>query len=158
MTTLSKAFWATLILMSLPWRALADDATTLRMGGDFTHCKNETAIYSAGFEEFDRHGFGHKFELGAWTDTKEDHRFSPFGSVLLGKRFGDYEGFNLTGFAGIAIIGYTDAALGGIFEFTEEAIVGYKNVGVGYKHISNAGTASPNQGRDYISLTVAFPI
>jgi len=136
--------------------ASADEATTLRMGGDFTHYKNKSAIYSVGFEDFDRDNFGTKLEVGAYTDSDPGHVGAPFGSVLLGKRFGSYEGLNATGFMGCAIIGSTDQVLGSLFEFTEEAIVGYKNVGLGYKHVSNAGLASPNHGRDYVSLTVAF--
>lgn len=147
-----------LILLALvPVRALSDDAITARMGADFTHYKNETAIYSAALESFNRSNVGTKFEFGGWTDTGANRCQSPFGSVLVGKRFGYYDGFNLTGFAGIAIIGNTDSALSTNFEFTEEVVAGYNVVGVGYKHISNAGIKTPNNGRDYISLTFAFP-
>lgn len=158
MKTWNSIFWLTLLFAVIPWKALADDAVTLRMGADFTHYKNETAIYSLGSESFDRDGFGCKLEGGFWTAIDPSHRASPFGSVLGGKRFGDYNGFNLTGFFGVVVLGHTDGALGGNAAFTEEAVLGYKTVSLGYKHISNAGLFPPNHGRDYISLTLAFPL
>jgi len=145
-------------ILSFPLQSLADERAVLRMGADFTHYKNRTSIYSLGWEDFNSLGLGHKFELGGWTDETGGRCSSPYGSILLGKELGTSEGLNLTGFVGLSIIGYTDAALSSPFEFTEEAAVGYQNVGIGYKHFSNAGLSEPNHGRDYIFLNLRFPI
>lgn len=146
------------VLSLFPFRALADGATVLRMGADMTHYANQTSIYSLGYEEVARDGFGHKIEAGFWTDTGSDRKGSPFGSLVGLKRFGDYEGVNVTGVFGIMIVGYPDAALASAFEFTEEIAIGFKDVSIGYKHISNAGLKEPNHGRDYIFLNLALPL
>lgn len=144
------------ILALWPLNVLADQAMTFRAGGDFTHYKNETAIYTLGLEDFNRDGFGVKGEVGAWTDIGEGRRSSPYVAGKVAKRFGDYQGVNFTGFFGVSIVGYPDSALSSPFEFTEELILGYKFVGCGYTHFSNAGLSKPNIGRDYQSCTVVF--
>jgi hypothetical protein len=157
MKTLINALILGLILAVTPFKAVATDAFSLRMGTDLTHYKDQTSIYSLGYETFDRHGWGAKIEGGGWTDIADDRRCSPFGAVLVGKQFGDYRGLNLTGLVGAGIIGAPDAALSTTFQFTEEVTVGYDVVGLGFKHFSNAGIKEPNQGRDYFFVNLAFP-
>lgn len=157
MNRLISALIAALLVLA-PMKASAEYATTFRAGADLTHYKNQTSIFSLGIENFDKEdGLGYKLELGAWTDIDQGRYSSPFASALLGKRFGNYDTFNATALLGIAVIGYPDSVLSTPFEFTEEVILGYKCVGIGFKHFSNAGIKEPNHGREYVSLTIAFP-
>lgn len=154
--TLSKFLILAAVLALLPLRSLADTTTTVRSGVDLTHYKNQTSIYSIGVQDLNRDGFGWKLEAGAWTDSGQDRKGSFFTSAMGAKRFGDLDGFNLTGLFGIIVASNADGALGSPLAFTEEAILGYRAVGIGYKHISNAGLWVPNHGRDYLSVTVSF--
>ncbi len=157
MTLMTEILFATLALSVLPFPGAPGDSTTLRMGTDLTHYANETSMYSVGFQHFEANGLGYKLDAGGWTESASDRKSAPFGSVLVGKRFGSVNGINMTNLIGVAVIGIPDSALSTTFQFTEEAAVGYKAVGLGYKHFSNAGIKEPNHGRDYIYLNFAFP-
>lgn len=71
--------------------------------------------------------------------------------VLLDVRF----------FSGIGFITKTDQALGGHFQFFQQASVGIQDsgasLGLNVTHISNAGIVRPNRGRNFVTLHIAFP-
>lgn len=58
---------------------------------------------------------------------------------------------------GMGLLTKKGKRLGGNFQFTEEVELGYKRVGIGYKHISNAGIKKPNLGRDFIQMSINIP-
>lgn len=59
----------------------------------------------------------------------------------------------LIGAGGVSL---TDHKLSSHFEFSEEIEVGYKRVGIGFMHVSNAGLSNPNSGRDFLLLNFKF--
>jgi hypothetical protein len=63
---------------------------------------------------------------------------------------------------GPALMTGTDDRLSSLFEFNDDLEFGIKGksgaeVGVNYKHLSNAGLVGPNLGRDFLMLKVQLP-
>ena len=54
--------------------------------------------------------------------------------------------------------------LSGNFQFSEDVGVGFRDknnntsIGLGFKHISNAGIVAPNNGRDLLNLEIRLPL
>lgn len=136
--------------------ALAQDVVSFRTGFGPTTAR-KSALYSMAWEEKAFDDIFYKIDAGFWTDAESGHSSAPFVGPLLGYRFGTYRGFNVVPAVGFLVMGYPDALLGSPFNFTEEFTVGYTGLGIGWKHISNAGFSSPNAGRDYIFLNFAIP-
>jgi hypothetical protein len=135
----------------------AHDGLLFKTGLGVFHSQN-SATYAIGYYDTFNDNFLYKLDLGTWTDQRENRLSSPFSSFSLGGIVGNYRGVNASLSAGILILGYPDGTLGSPFSFTEELIIGYQCVGVGYKHISNAGLAEPNFGRDYMFLNFSLPL
>lgn len=153
-----KKIMSVIVLLGYCGVANAYENIVYRMGFGLSNTK-DSALYSLGYERNFKHSiFQYKFDVGAWTTTRPGRASSPYGAFLLGPKFGDDTGFNLRTMAGISIIGLTDEMLGSNFQFTEEAIISYQTVGIGYKHVSNAGIVKPNLGRDYLYIHFTFPL
>lgn len=157
MKTLIKAAILVIVSVFIPTQVLAGESVALRMGADLTHHKTST-IYSLSWQNTFGSDFIYRGEVGGWTEDNPNHQGSPFGFVLLGKRFGDFQGLNATILMGTGFIGHTDIVLSSRLEFTEEVAIGYRLWSVGYKHISNAGLGDHNAGRDYIFMNFTIPL
>lgn len=157
MNFIKKLLMALALLISCSSALADEDTVTFRMGQGVTNtCKS--ALYSVGFEKDFKDSITYRLDFGAWTDVGLNRRGAPFSSVLIGKRAGEYTSLNFTAMVGILIMGSPDSALALPFNFTEEVALGYQQVSVGYKHVSNAGIKEPNLGRDYVFLNLTFPL
>jgi hypothetical protein len=105
-----------------------------------------------------------QIEGGGWTDSKEKYgrKEAFFGATSLGVdvKCGLIFAQSLWG---VGAISQRDSLLGSYFNFTHDLIVGVydkedRRVGLGWKHLSNAGIFKPNIGRDFINLTLTVPI
>lgn len=102
-----------------------------------------------------------QYELGAWIDTASGRNPSGFGSYSVGvaPQFGV---FYVHALWGAGLITTTDELLGGHFQFFHDLGFGLKDdrgvaVGIQYKHISSAGLAMPNYGRDFLLIRMSLP-
>jgi hypothetical protein len=64
--------------------------------------------------------------------------------------------FWFEGFTGFGALSKSDDRLGGHFQFSEIATLGYRGVGVSYQHISSAGIYKVNTGRGFILVNYKF--
>lgn len=99
-------------------------------------------------------GFADAYEVGGYTDSRDDHKAAAMVKAQLGVRPGMEEGLFGKAFVGPCLISVRDKALGGYFQFCEDVGVGIRDqqtfIDVDYQHISSAGLESPNMGRDNI--------
>lgn len=108
--------------------------------------------------------FIRQYELGAWFDSKNS--IGRKNSALVGASIGIHvnaEIFYGQALIGPSVISHTDLLLGGHFQFNNDVSVGLRDpdnkatVGLNYKHVSSAGLAKPNQGRDFIMFRIGIP-
>lgn len=135
----------------------ADDGVAIRTGFGTT-TETRSALYSFTLERTIEEESFYKLDFGFWTDNQPGHSSAPFMGPVIGYHFLHPSGISLTPVFGILVMGNPDAVLGAPFNFTEELAIGYHTVSIGWKHISNAGTSSPNMGRDYLFLNLTTPI
>ena len=85
--------------------------------------------------------------------------FSQFGTTI-----NPNEGIFINTYVGPGIITSTGSKLSGLLQFSINVGFGFKDpltkneIGINWKHISNAGLSRPNRGRDLILLSVGFSI
>lgn len=128
-----------------------------RAGAGFTN-NVQSGIFGVGRDAYLGDNWFYRSDLGFWTDSAPRHRGSIYAGFLFGKRVGDLRDWHLDLSAGPMFIGSTDENLGSAFQITQELWVGYQNLSVGIKHISNAGIVLPNRSRDYIMIQWTVPI
>jgi len=144
------------LLYSTPSTA-NETVLTLSAGQGFTN-NLDSGFFNAGVETYFQKHYTHKLEAGFWSDNQKGHSGAFYGSLLLGRRLGDYTGLNATFMVGVVVMTAPDALLSTPFQFTEEVNVGYKQWQFGIKHFSNAGIELPNVGRDYLYLRYLVPL
>ncbi len=100
--------------------------------------------------------------VGGWIDNSGNGRSS---SAFVGVQLGfevDNKGIVGSVFTGPALITQTDSYLGGNFQFYNSLNLGFRDtnsnyIGIMYRHLSSAGIASPNVGRDVLGLELKWP-
>lgn len=103
--------------------------------------------------------FVYQFEGGFWIDSSggEGRKSSLFGSSTAGMRI-DGLPFTLSSLHGIGLVSHPDSMLGSVPQFFHDVCLGLlddfnnANIGMCYKHISNAGIWQPNVGRDFLTI------
>lgn len=100
-------------------------------------------------------------ELTFYVDRRPGARMSLLNTTQMGARVGLAERLDFRLFTGAGLISHPDQYNGGRFQFVHEARLdfsGTNDTGIylGVKHISNAGIAQPNFGRDHITFGVRF--
>lgn len=155
--SLWKIFLVPSMILFLTINVLAEENIAFRLGTGFTTNK-ASALFVGEYEEVFSDGFQYLFQLGTWTDSEPRHKSSFLGSFLVGKRLGNYKGFNGSVLAGVLFMFQPDSLLSTPFEFTESITVGYQKFGVGYQHVSNAGLKEPNIGRDHLFFRFVVPL
>lgn len=125
----------------------------MNVRGGLGHNKSaDTAFYSVAFDEYwSKHGFK-RLELGGWSPQNQGQVSAFYGGAGIGAREGTRDGFNMLVYLGVLAVSRGDTLLSAPFNFTQEFAVGYDRLSIGIKHISNAGIAQPNIGRDFIFL------
>ena len=119
----------------------------LSMGQGLHHVPR-SGFYSLGIRTPVDQYYSWRLDTGFWSD--QDNKSSFFTSVLLGREIGAPQGLNGSLYVGIMFHTQPDNVLSTPFQFTEEINLMYRNIGLGFKHISNAGIKRPNKGRDYL--------
>lgn len=87
---------------------------------------------------------------------------SGFGSFSVGWGV-NFRHFYGGAYTGIGFITHPDHKLGSHFQFFQDLELGVRDsqgrtFGLFFKHISNAGLAQPNIGRDYLGFSVGIPL
>jgi len=107
--------------------------------------------------------FRTKYDLGVWADRRGDvgRKSSIFGTYSVGAR-AEALLFYAECFWGIGALSGPDTMLGSWWSFNQDlsfGLIGVNDVTIGlnYKHMSNAGLASPNKGRDFFVIKAAIP-
>lgn len=103
------------------------------------------------------YGVHDAMELGGYVDNRGGGaKGSVVAKYQLGVNPGAEEGLYAKGYLGPCLISSKDTVLGGRFQFATDLGIGvrdsYSFVGLGYGHISSAGIASPNKGRDFVYM------
>lgn len=102
-----------------------------------------------------------KTEFGLWTDKMKNHSGSGYGAYSLGIKVIP-NSFYLEAYLGGAFVTHTDKLLSTHFEFMHDLGFGLqdgrKSIGLNFKHLSNAGIKKPNIGRNFVQLSVKFPL
>lgn len=129
----------------------------LRGGADIIHAKN-AANYSFGIDRFISDSWFLRLDTGFWLDSQLNHSNALYTSILIGGRLGDLTGWHASFAMGPMVQSGTDAILGSAIQWTEDVLIGYQNVSVGVKHISNAGIIMPNMGRNQVLIQYTIPI
>lgn len=88
--------------------------------------------------------------IGYYTPPGSWYLFRVYG---LQKRFSDFQARIM---AGMGAVTKSGPRITSGLQFTEEISLKYKNFGLSYKHISNAGLKKPNLGRDYLLFSLGF--
>ena len=101
--------------------------------------------------------FDYQLELGL---LQHPQGISVFGGPSIGLSIVQ-TGYYAKVFTGPSILSPTDDRLGTTLEISSDLEIGVRDergvsMGIGYKHISNAGTGGVNLGRDFIYFKVGF--
>jgi len=102
-------------------------------------------------------------EVGGYVDNGGGGRSGAgIVKVQFGVKPGQHSGLYGFGFVGPCVITATDTQLSTHTQFATDIGLGVRDMdtfmSVGYSHISNAGIALPNKGRDYLLFSVGVSI
>jgi len=118
-------------------------------------------ILSVGVQEDLLTVFKVRWITGGWLDRSNDRSSSGYVFGQMGAEIDS--GSVLTSvFIGPGLITEKDDLLGGNIEFLSSLNIGLQDknrnyLGVGYRHVSNAGLYEPNIGRDFVVLEFMCP-
>lgn len=132
----------------------------LKFGGMLnTPALNQNKLLSIGYQAPLGRIFDYQLEVGTFNDNINDFK-TVYGGPSLGLTTGG-DNFYVKVFSGPVFVSYTDQHLSTPVEFNTDFEIGIKdgrgvNIGIGYKHMSNAGIVGPNIGRDFIYLKIGF--
>ena len=121
----------------------------------------ETKMLTLSFQEDLWGPLKQRGTLGGWIDNAGGGKT---GSALAAAQIGweiERNGIVASVFSGPCLLSETDILLGGHFQFMDDLHLGIRDVsgyyiGVIYRHISSAGIATPNIGRDIVGLEFRF--
>lgn len=121
---------------------------------------SETKELNVGLQENLWNPFKLRGSIGGWLDSFNNRSSSLFYSGQLGYEVNN-NGFLAGVFSGPCVITNTDGLLGGNLQFMSDFHLGIQDVennyfGLMYRHISSAGLATPNIGRDFMGLEFRF--
>lgn len=152
-----KYLYATIaFLLALSPSALADDFSVRGGPALMSGQPTGTAKYF-GLRNETPESIAIAYELGAYVDNGgQGRRSAVVGKVQLGVKPGPETGLYGKAFIGPCVISATDVLLGGHGQFCTDVGIGVRDretfMGLGYMHISSAGLAKPNKGRDFVVL------
>lgn len=120
-----------------------------------------TKIMGVRREERLMDGLSTAFELGGYVDNSgHGRKGAALGKAQLGVTPGMEKGIYGFGFLGPCIITAKDKLLGGYGQFCTDIGFGIRDkesfMTVGYSHISSAGLAMPNAGRDFLLFSAGI--
>jgi hypothetical protein len=153
-----------LIILFLSLNALADGEKLMRLqlGMDNSPSLPDVKALSLGYSNSLTYIFDYKIEGGLFTDLTQSQGIIGFGGPSLGLSSKTKSGFYSKIYFGPAFITQTDTRLGGLFEFQTDIEIGLSDyrgidIGISYKHISDAGITPLNLGRDFLGITLGIP-
>ena len=154
-------------LMLISHYAIAQDQTPdqpstyyLKFGGMLNEpVLTQNKLLAVGYQAPLGKLFDYQLEVGTFNDNISDFK-TVYGGPSLGLSVGGDSAY-VKAFCGPVFVSYTDQHLSTPIEFNTDFEIGIKdrrgvNIGVGYKHMSNAGTVGPNIGRDFVYIKVGF--
>jgi hypothetical protein len=101
--------------------------------------------------------FMYQLEMGGYRDTNQVQGAVGLVSASIGVNTISTSGVYMKVFFGPCFNTQGDSRISGNFQFNNDIELGIKginsfSIGLDFKHISNAGLLSPNQGRDFLML------
>lgn len=162
-----------LLALLVPSLSFADDGLPTGEGSFFKYglglktkdqeSISEVKMFSIGRQSPLLYILDQKWEVGMWSDQHGDGRKSSgFGGWSMGvePKIGT---FYVHSFWGVIGITTTDSMLGSNLQFMQDLGMGVRDargvgIGVGYKHISDAGIKMPNKGRDFFFAQLQIPL
>lgn len=150
-----------LLLLALP--VYAQDGSMLKLGPSLNGNTLVSAkFFSLGYQSTFVSVFDYQYEGGFFIDNQgEGRKSAAFANAALGLSI-IKETLYTRFFFGPALISDTDTRLSTHYQFNTDAEIGIRDerdvaMGIGYKHMSNAGIKLPNAGRDFIFIKLAIP-
>jgi hypothetical protein len=154
-----KFFFPLLFILLLTASYSKADEIYLKYG--ISPKRAEVKIASLGYRDDFFWLLSYQMELGYFKDPSDSARSSGYAASGLGVEIDSY----LYGsfYFGPALISCPDNLLAGNLQFNTDLTIGLKDkrglkLGVGYKHLSNAGIKEPNIGREFVYMGLTFPI
>lgn len=154
-----------LLLLFFPSAVLADNMYFNYGIGIVESAKNyagEVKTFGLGVNREIWNGLFYQAEAGVWADSQGNGRLSSgYANLNFGLEVNPgYLIFRSSW--GLAGITHPDSYLGSHLNFSQDLFIGVKDhhdnmLGIDYRHMSNAGLASPNVGRDFITIQVGIP-
>ena len=142
-----------------------DDQVIVDGGIGFAHSADaglsETKMLTVGVQETLWGALKDRVGLGGWLDDAGNgKRNSALASGQIGFEV-NRNGLLVGIFTGPTAISNTDVLLGGHLQFMDDIHIGIEDndsnyIGVIYRHLSSAGLATPNTGRDIIGFEIRF--
>ncbi len=103
-----------------------------------------------------------KTEFGGWISKQDGRSSSLYTSISWGYRVASQSGPFFEAFVGPTWISKPDSQLGSHLQISHDLSFGWLKdgwgVGLGFKHISNAGMSQPNRGRDFLGFRFLIPL
>lgn len=152
-------------LTSSPSTLAADYSARFGPGIENSELTGVTKTFGLRMEDYAAFGIYGAAEIGGYVDNGGFGRKSAgVGKLQIGVKPGPATGLYGFAFVGPAGITATDTRLGSYFQFATDVGVGIRDsqdgtfMNVGYSHISNAGLALPNRGRDYAVFSIGVSL
>ena len=103
-----------------------------------------------------------KGDTGGWISRQDDRRSSPYASFQWGYRVQMTWGLFFEAAVGPGYVHALDARSSSHVNIFHDLGVGWLQngygLGLGFKHISNAGIVPPNLGRDFLGVRFLIPL
>lgn len=119
-------------------------------------------LYGVEYVERIKRAIHIKGEIGVWISKQSERHSSLFASAGGGYRVQLDSGLFFEAFLGPGFVHSTDAHSSSHIEIMHDINAGFMKdgfgIGLGYKHISNAGLVPPNLGRDFAGMRFVIPI
>lgn len=157
----------TLFLLAALLASSAFADTAVKYGANISKTGDPLGGTKALFISYQEKVFGpliSQYEFGAWFDHTglSGRSSSALAGASIGVQVNAGNMFSQALF-GPALITSPDSVLGGLVQFNNDIVFGFRDLDAGssigacFKHISNAGLSSPNRGRDLIMFRVSLP-
>lgn len=139
----------------------ADYSVKFGPGISNSRLTGSTKAFGLRYEDSIFYSLSYAAEMGGWVDNGGNGRSnSLLAKLQVGVTPGMERGIFGKAFVGPCFLNATDTQLGGHGQFCTDIGLGLRDVftfmDIDYGHISSAGLATPNKGRDYIMFEAGF--
>ena len=139
--------------------AFAEQHTYFKFGSGLDGAFGSSKLGAFGYQEEIFGPLHSQIEGGMFT---RDGGYALFGAYSIGISVLTSGGIYAKVFTGPALLSGTDSRLSSLLEFNNDLELGLRDLsgvelGLVYKHMSNAGLWEPNPGRNWLMLKVSIP-